>query len=87
LAKVTEQEARETALGSLKDPSKGTVVEAELESEKGCLVYAFDIRVANASGIEEVLVDAGDARVLSSAHEDAKAEAAEKARDAKGRRP
>ncbi len=60
LAKITENEARKAALGSLKDPSKGTVREAELESEKGCLVYSFDIAVAGASGVQEVLVDAGD---------------------------
>ena len=81
LAKVSEDDARKTALASLKDPSKGTVKESELEAEHGCLVYSFDIAVAGASGIQEIQVDAGDGRVLSSEHEDAKAEAAEKARD------
>jgi Peptidase propeptide and YPEB domain len=81
LAKVSEEDARKTALASLKDPSKGTVKEAELESEHGCLVYSFDIQVAGANGIQEVQVDAGDGKVLSSEHESPKAEAAEKAKD------
>src|SRR5450631_1302043 len=46
LAKVSEDDARKTALASLKDPSKGTVKESELESERGCLVYSFDIAIS-----------------------------------------
>ncbi len=87
LAKVSEDDARKTALASLKDPSKGTVKEAELESEHGCLVYSFDIQVSGASGIQEVQVDAGDGKVLSSAHESPKAEAAEKAKDKPSQKP
>jgi predicted lipoprotein with Yx(FWY)xxD motif len=87
LAKVSEEDARKTAVASLKDPSKGTVKESELESEHGCLVYSFDIQIAGASGIQEVQVDAGDGRVLSSVHESPKAEAAEKAKDKAAQKP
>ena len=87
LAKVSEDDARKTALASLKDPSKGTVKEAELESEHGCLVYSFDIQVTGAKGIQEVQVDAGNGKVLSSEHESPKAEATEKAKDKAAQKP
>jgi hypothetical protein len=81
LAKVTEEDARKTALASLKDPSKATVKESELEAEHGCLVYSFDIAVAGQKGIEEIQIDAGNGKLLSSEHESPRAEAAEKAKD------
>lgn len=87
LAKVSEADARKTALASLKDPSKGTVKESELESEHGCLVYSFDIAISGVSGIQEIQVDAGNGKVLSSEHESPKAEAAEKARDKAPQKP
>lgn len=55
--------------------------EAELEAEHGCLIYSFDIEVAGQTGIQEVQVDAGNGKVLSSKHESPKADAAEKAKD------
>jgi len=81
MAKVTQPDAQKAALASFKDPSKATVKEAELEAEHGCLVYSFDIEVAGRTGIQEVQVDAGNGKVLSSKHESPKAEAAEKAKD------
>jgi uncharacterized membrane protein YkoI len=80
-AKVTQADAQKAALATFKDQSKATVKEAELEAEHGCLVYSFDIEVAGKSGIQEVQVDAGNGKVLSSKHESPKAEAAEKAKD------
>lgn len=81
LAKVSEEVARKTALASLKDSAKATVKESELEAEHGCLVYSFDIAVAGKSGIEEIQIDAGNGKILSSEHESPGAEAAEKAKD------
>ena len=59
MAKVTQADARKTALASLKDPSKATVKSAELEAEHGCLLYSFDIEVAGKTGVQEVQIDAG----------------------------
>ncbi len=81
MAKITQADAQKAALASFKDSSKATVKEAELEAEHGCLVYSFDIEVAGQAGIQEVQVDAGSGKVLSSKHESPKAEAAEKAKD------
>ena len=57
------------------------VTEGELEIERGCLVYSFDIRVPGKSGIDEVMVDPGTGKVLSHTHETPRQEAAEQARD------
>lgn len=81
IAKVTQADAQKAALASFKDPSKATVKEAELEAEHGCLIYSFDIEVAGQTGIQEIQVDAGNGKVLSSKHECPKAEAVEKAKD------
>ena len=80
MAKVAEAEARKTALDSLKTAG-ASVAKGELEVEDGCLVYSYDIKVPGKSGAEEVLVDAGNGKVLSTKHESAAKEAAEKAGD------
>ena len=86
MARIPEQAARNTALASLKVPDgKATVKESELEVEAGCLVYSFDIGVAGEKGVREVLIDAGDGKVLKTTREDAAAEAKEKAQ--KDKRP
>jgi hypothetical protein len=81
LAKISEEDARKSALVSLKDSAGATAKETELEAEHGCLVWSFDILLAGKAGIQEIQVDAGDGKVLSSKHESPKAEAGEKARD------
>lgn len=87
LAKVSRENAQATALATFKDPSKATVKEAELEAEHGCLVYSFDIEVSGKKGIQEVQVDAGSGKVLSSKYESPKAEAAEKAKEKSAAKP
>jgi len=81
MAKVTRADAQKTALAKFKDPSKATVKSAELEAEHGCLVYSFDIAVAGKTGVQEIQIDAGNGKVLSSKHESPKAEAAERAKE------
>lgn len=54
-AKVTEAEARATVMTKVPD---GTIKEAELEREKGKLIWSFDIAKPNAEGISEINVDA-----------------------------
>jgi hypothetical protein len=81
LSKVSEADARKAALAFLGNPSGAAVEETELEAEHGCLVWSFDIRLQGKAGVQEIQVDAGDGRILSSAHESPKAEADEKARD------
>ena len=80
LAKVTQAEAQGTALAKIKAASK-KVGSSELEVERSCLVYSFDIAVSGKPGFEEILIDAGTGKVLSHKHESAKQEAAERAKD------
>jgi hypothetical protein len=62
--------------------SKSTqVADGELESEQGCLVYFFEIRISGDPGIEEIVVDAGAGKILSHKHESPKQEAAEQSKD------
>lgn len=81
MAKISQDDAQKAAMASFKDSSKATVKEAELEVEHGCLIYSFDIAIEGKSGVQEVQVDAGTGKVLSSKHESPKKEAAEKAKD------
>jgi hypothetical protein len=80
LAKVSKADAEKIALARIKASSKN-VVDGELEVERGCLVYSFDIRISGKKGVEEVRVDAGTGKILSHKHESAKQEAAEQAKD------
>lgn len=73
-AKVTEDAARATALAAVPN---ATVKSAELEKEKGKLVWSFDLSVAGKKGVEEVQVDALTGKIVSKEHESEKAEKAE----------
>ncbi len=83
LAKVTLADAQKVALRGFADFAAAASISAgELESEGGCLIYSFDIRVEGAKGIEEVAVDAGTGKILSRRHESAAQEAKEAKEDA-----
>ena len=75
-AKVTEAEARATALAKLPG---STVQSAELENEHGKLVWSFDIKAFKSTKVVEVLVDAKTGRIISKKTESP----AEQAREAK----
>ena len=74
-AKITGDSAKHVALAQVPN---GKIRSGELENEKGKLIYAFDIKVAGKSGVEEVDVDANTGAVVAHEHESAKKEAAEK---------
>ena len=74
-AKITKEEATKTALARVPD---GTVKEAELEKEKGKLVWSFDLTRPNTKDITEVQVDAVTGTIVSVEKETPKSEAAEK---------
>ena len=82
LAKVSEADARKAALAAKGISAGASVAESELEIESGCLVWSFDLKIPGKPGVQEVMIDAGTAKVLSSIHESPKKEAAERAKDA-----
>ncbi len=73
-AKVDRTHAEMIAIGAAHG---GKTKSAELEREKGHLVWSFDIAKPHASTITEVLVDAKTGKVLSVQNENAAKEAAE----------
>lgn len=81
MAKVSQEAAQKTALKTFPASAHPEIVESEIEEEGGCLVYSFDVKVAGKSGVDEVLVDAGNGKVLSRNHESAAHEAAEKVKE------
>jgi hypothetical protein len=79
LAKVTREDAKTIALANMtRKPSATTL--AELEAEKGCLVWAFYFKRAEKPGFIRVMIDAGDGKFLSERFESPKREAAELAK-------
>lgn len=78
--KLTKVAAEKIALA--KHPGK--IKSAELETEKGRLIYSFDIQTKH--GIYEVGVDANDGTVVEDKMESAADEAKEKAADKARRR-
>ena len=76
MAKVKEADARKTALGT--GGSGASIVKGGIETEKGCLVYSFHVKSPNESGQTEVIVDAGNGKVLERDKEGALRTALEK---------
>ena len=74
-AKISRDSAKTVALSRVAAGSK--IKSTELEREKGTVVYSFDIKVPNQTGIEEVLVSAIDGSVVAQSHESPKEEKAE----------
>ena len=70
-AKVSEDSAARIAM---KRVPKGTIQSAELEKEKGRLVYSYDLQVPGRTGMQEVIVDARTGHVVRSFHESATTE-------------
>jgi uncharacterized iron-regulated membrane protein len=80
-AKVTAEQAMATALAQVPN---GKVTSAEIEREKGKLLYSFDIATAGKSGIDEVQVDAITGKLIGGVeHESPAAEQKEAAKEAK----
>ena len=79
-AKVTKSEAKEIALAELKKRGlhHPKIKEAELEEEKGLLVWSFDVATKGTKDITEVQVDAKTGAIVSVKTESAGDEAKEK---------
>ena len=83
-AKISKETAQATALAKVPG---GAVKEAEIEKEKGKLIWSFDITTPDSKNIQEVNVDAitGDVvNVETETPEDQAKEAAEDAKEKKG---
>ena len=79
-AKITKAEAEQIALAKV---SHGIVKSAEIEREKGHLVWSFDIARSGARDITEILVDAKTGKIVSTQTESLRDQAKEAAADKK----
>lgn len=79
-AKVTEPQARNTALAAVPG---GNIASSELEREHGKLVWSFDIKTAGSKDITEIQVDAIDGKIVSNEKESPADQAREAAADHK----
>lgn len=75
-AKITRAAAEKIALGKV--PS-GTIKSAELENERGALVWSFDIASPGTRNIHEVLVNAKTGKIVHTGIETPRAQANEAA--------
>jgi hypothetical protein len=66
LARVSQEEARKTAVASLGPLKPGDVISSDVEPYEGCLVWSFTLRLPSRNGVQEVFVDAGDGKVVRS---------------------
>jgi hypothetical protein len=78
--KITKSEAKKIALAKVPN---GKVKEAELEMEKGKLIWSFDIKTPGTKDITEVNVDANTGEVVNVEAETPEQQAKEAAEEAK----
>jgi uncharacterized protein (TIGR02246 family) len=69
LAKVSSRDAEARAVASVAPDKVTSIMSSGVEVVNGCLAWPFDLRFANKGGVTEVVVDAGDGRILSSEYE------------------
>ena len=77
-AKITQAAAEKIALAKV---PTGTVKSAELENERGALVWSFDIATPKSANINEIQVDAKTGKIVRTEIETPKAQAKEKVAD------
>jgi uncharacterized protein (TIGR02246 family) len=69
MAKVSSKDAEARAVASVAPNKVTSIMSSGVEVVNGCLAWPFDLRFANKGGVTEVMVDAGDGRILSSEYE------------------
>ncbi|MDR3456159.1 MAG: PepSY domain-containing protein [Verrucomicrobiae bacterium] len=78
-AKISKETAQASALAKVPG---GTVKDAELEKEKGKLIWSFDVAIPDSKDIKEVAVDATTGDVIAVDTESPEDQAKEAAEDA-----
>ncbi len=69
MAKISSVEAERRAVASVAPLKISSVISSSPEVHDGCLVWPFDLRLPDKGGVQEVFIDAGDGKVLSSTFE------------------
>ncbi len=76
LAKVSARDAESKAVASVAPDKVNSVISGDVDVVEGCLAWTFLLRFSNKGGVTEVVVDAGDGKILSSVYEPPKGGAA-----------
>jgi len=76
LVKVDAKTAEATAVASAAPDRVNSIISGDVDVVDGCLAWSFLLRFSNKGGVTEVVVDAGDGKVLSSEYEPPKGESA-----------
>ncbi len=66
LAKVSQAAAQARAVTSVAPRQVSSIITSDVEVDEGCLAWSFVLRFGEGKGAQEVLVDAGDGKVLTS---------------------
>ena len=66
LAKITQAEAAKRAMAFASPSKPSSVISSDVEVQDGCLVWSFLLRFQDRHGAQEIVIDAGDGKVLSS---------------------
>ena len=69
MAKLSSRDAEARAIASVSPQKVASVMSSGVEVVNGCLAWPLDLRFENKGGVQEVMVDAGDGRILSSEYE------------------
>jgi uncharacterized protein (TIGR02246 family) len=69
MTRVTSKDAEARAVASVAPDKVSSIMSSDVEVVNGCLAWPFDLRFANKGGVQEVMVDAGDGKILSSEYE------------------
>ncbi len=69
MARISAAEAERRAVAAVAPLKVGSIISSSPEVQDGCLVWPFDLRLPDKGGVQEVLIDAGDGKVLSSVFE------------------
>ena len=76
LVKVDPKDAEAKAVASVAPDRVNSIISGDVDVVEGCLAWTFLLRFANKGGVTEVVVDAGDGKILSSTYEPPKGGAA-----------
>lgn len=69
LAKVDAKSAEAKAVASVAPDRVNSIISGDIDVVDGCLAWSFLLRFSNKGGVTEVVVDAGDGKILSSEYE------------------
>ncbi|MGE5715825.1 MAG: SgcJ/EcaC family oxidoreductase [Acidobacteriota bacterium] len=69
MARVSSKDAEARAIASVAPEKVTSVMSSGVEVVNGCLAWPLDLRFEKKGGVQEIMVDAGDGRILSSEYE------------------